>query len=475
MFLLGFCSLLLLILWLFQTVFLDAFYRNIKVLEIKNNASVIAENIDSQSLKEIMKDIFQDGDISIEVITTDGEQFYSSNPSAVSMVHKIPAPTMKKLLANVQGDKNEFYQYVKMGPRKPPAPREQENHFFDKFPSDKNAQIQSLIYVKRVINNKGEPLIIIIHSMISPVNATVTTLRYQLYVITGIMFILSVLLAFLIAKRVSKPIEEINKSAKVLAKGNYDIHFEGKGFLEICELSDTLNATSKALNQVESLRRELLANISHDMRTPLSLIYGYAEVMHDFPEEITQEQTQTIMDETNRLTTLVNDALDISKLETGIQQMHCEEYNITQSIKSTIDRVGELVKKDGFTLEFRYDKDVFICADEIKVTQAFYNLLLNAINYTGQDKRVMVQQQLSQDWVTIEVIDTGDGIADENLPNIWDRYYKLDKHHKRAVTGSGLGLSIVKKVLDMHQGQCGVQSELGKGSTFWFALKLENK
>lgn len=289
------------------------------------------------------------------------------------------------------------------------------------------------------------------------------------------MLALSVVLALIISKRISKPIEEINKSAKILAGGNYDIHFQGKGFLEIEELSDTLNTAAIELNKVETLRRELLANISHDLRTPLSLIYSYAEMIHDFPDEVTQDQTQIIMDETQRLKTLVNDLLDISKLESGTQKLSLSNYNLTKSIKATTERVSELVKKAGYSLSFIYDKEVSVNADETRITQVFYNLLTNAINYTGEDKNITVHQIVSDKNVRIEVTDIGRGIASENLPYIWDRYYKVDKKHKRAIMGTGLGLSIVKKVIELHGGNYGVESQVGKGSTFWFELKIDTQ
>lgn len=114
-----------------------------------------------------------------------------------------------------------------------------------------------------------------------------------------------------------------------------------------------------------------------------------------------------------------------------------------------------------------------LSADEVSITQVFYNLLVNAINYTGEDKTITVRQIETDDRVRIEVADTGKGIAPEDLPYIWDRYYKVDKRHKRAVTGTGLGLSIVKKIIELHDGSYGAESsQEGKGSTFWFSLKI---
>lgn len=335
--------------------------------------------------------------------------------------------------------------------------------------------IQSIVYVKLVTTASGGTEAILMDTQISPLSATVTTLRYQLYLVTGIMILLSIVLALLIARHVSRPLVEINKSAKELAAGNYDISFNGKGFREISELSGTLNTAASELAKVEGLRRELMANISHDLRTPLALIFSYAEVMHDFPDEITSNQTQIIMDETRRLTSLVNDILDITKLESGIQELNVKTYNLTQSIAETTHRVAELIKKDGYVIHFHQEGEVMVTADETKITQVYYNLLINAVHYTGADQRITVRQTVSDGLVRIAVSDSGEGITPEDQMYIWDRYFKVDKTHKRAVTGTGLGLSIVKKVIALHGGGCGVESVVGKGSTFWFDLKLEQE
>ncbi|MEN6351279.1 MAG: HAMP domain-containing sensor histidine kinase, partial [Syntrophomonas sp.] len=125
----------------------------------------------------------------------------------------------------------------------------------------------------------------------------------------------------------------------------------------------------------------------------------------------------------------------------------------------------------GYVIKLVYDKEIEITADETKISQAFYNLLINSINYTGSDKTVMVEQKTADGRVRIEVADSGTGIAGEDLPYIWDRYYKVDKNHRRAVTGTGLGLSIVKSIIEMHGGECGVSTG-ANGSVFWFSLKI---
>ncbi len=223
---------------------------------------------------------------------------------------------------------------------------------------------------------------------------------------------------------------------------------------------------------MEGLRRELIANISHDLRTPLTMITGYGEVMRDLPGENTPENVQTIIEESRRLTALVNDMLDLSKLQSGMQTLHKAPFSLTRSICGILRRYAKLTEQDGYHIDFLYDEDATVDADEMKLSQVVYNLINNAVAYTGEDKKVTVRQVLSPASVRIEVEDTGEGIAPEDLPYIWDRYYRVDKIHKRAQIGTGLGLSIVKTILDLHRARYGVTSEKGRGSTFWFELDI---
>ncbi|MCL2008467.1 MAG: HAMP domain-containing histidine kinase [Treponema sp.] len=335
--------------------------------------------------------------------------------------------------------------------------------------------LQSLVYAKTAYTNTGEQFAVIIRAIISPVDATVTTLRYQLYYISGIVLLLSVILAIIIAKHIANPIEKITQSALVLASGSYNTHFTGKGYHEISVLSDTLNTAASELGRVENLRRELFANVSHDLRTPLALIYSYAEMMHDFPSEITSEQTQTILDETKRLTMLVNDVLDMSKLENDMETMNYSEYNLTQSIQQIIESMGKLLQKEGFEIVFLYEEDIYVKADKIKMDRVFYNLLINAVNYSGESRKITIEQTVNKDQVTVSVTDYGEGIEEKDLPFIWDRYYKSGKTHTRALIGSGLGLYIVKKIIDNHSGKYGVESKPGEGSTFRFEIPVKRR
>lgn len=195
-------------------------------------------------------------------------------------------------------------------------------------------------------------------------------------------------------------------------------------------------------------------------------------MMRDIPGENTPENLQVIIDETSRLTSLVSDILDLSKIQSGTQTLNLQNFNLTQSIRNILKRYSKLTEQDGYTINFISTADSYVNADEIKVSQVIYNLINNAINYTGDDKTVTVKQILKQGIVRIEISDSGPGIPPEMIPYIWDRYYKVDKTHKRSVVGTGIGLSIVKSIMDLHKTDYGVISDSGKGSTFWFELHM---
>ena len=481
LFLLGFCGILLIMLWLAQTVFLDRFYRHVRLMEVRRSANEIIQNIDNEGLPELVMNIFQVYEVVIDIVDLSGRNFFSQSPIQNRMYIEDNANHIQMALNN-RGEFNEFISMpissgaVFGSSSGRPEPRHiimsdrlDINQRRQQF-SRSIREIQTLVYVKIGANNLGEEFAVIIRGIVSPLDSTVIILHFQLRFISIFMIILALILAGLIANHVAKPIAKISKSALRLGEGNYDIELSGKGYREIAVLSDTLNTAAKGLGKVEGLRRELMANISHDLRTPLALIYSYAEMMNDFPEEITRDQTETIMDEVKRLTSLVNDVLDISKMENEMEELNLSKFNFTQSINEICESTEKLLSRDNFAIKFIATVEVYVTGDKVKLTRAFYNLLINAINYSGDSREILVEQVSAEDHVRISVIDHGEGIEENEIPYIWDRYYKSDKTHKRAITGTGLGLSIVKKIIDIHGGTYGVSSESGKGSTFWFEI-----
>lgn len=473
-YLIAFVALLLMILWLFQTVYLGVFYKMIKTNELNDAMDNIQSVIDEEGLDEAVQTISERYDICILITDTLGNELYSSHVANDCLVHKMSAFELFGYCSDVSaagGDleftirKADFFEIYK---------EDGHENFgrFDELPNMPSDDSSSVMLVSMQQDVNGQQIVLFLNSVITPVDATVTTLRIQLIYISLILVVLSLILALFISRRVSKSIIKVNDSAKKLSKGEFDIRFSGHDYKEISELSDTLNYTANELAKTEKLQKELIANVSHDLRTPLTMITGYAEVIRDIPNESTPENLQVIIDEAKRLSLLVNDLLDISKLQSGVTELKIAKYDLTKSIKSVINRYSKLVGQDGYKLNFEYEKNVFVEADEFKIYQVIYNFISNAINFTGTDKKVKVVQKVLDDVVRVEVIDTGDGIGKKEKANVWQRYYKSDKNHKRGIVGTGLGLSIVKNILDLHGAKYGVESERGKGSCFWFELKL---
>lgn len=469
-YILGFGAILLAVLWFVQTVYLNSFYRYIKKNELGNAREKVKAMINNNNIKDIVDDISQEYDICIIIADKNGRKVYSCESVRNCTIHRLRSSGLREIYNKT----SEAADYVEIKLDEKEGDETTQDGSENNLRDENTRQIKkngSVIQACMVKNNLDQNLVVILDSVITPLDATKYTLRIQLIYISGLVFVLSLLIAFIISKRISGSIIKINASAKELSNGIYDIEFDGKDYKEIAELSDTLNNTAKKLSRSDMLQKELIANVSHDLRTPLTMIAGYAEVMRDIPGENTPENVQVIIDETNRLTRLVNDMLDISKIQAGVTELETKEYDITESICNTIARYDRLVEPYGYNITFTGEQHVIVDADEFKIYQVVYNLISNAINYTGSDKKIYVVQKFDGKKVRIEVTDTGEGISSEEIENVWERYYKIDKNHKRAVIGTGLGLSIVKNILELHNAKYGVDSKVSEGSTFWFELE----
>ena len=221
---------------------------------------------------------------------------------------------------------------------------------------------------------------------------------------------------------------------------------------------------------MEGLRNELIANMSHDLRTPLTMISGYGEMMRDIPGENNAENVQVIIDEANRLTTLVNEILDVSKLQAGVQSLEVSVFDISAQVSEICERLRHLLKHE-FKIRLEQPGAVMVEGDSVKMTQVIYNLITNAVNYSTRRREIVVHQEVKDGVYRFAVQDFGAGIPEDMIPYVWDRYYRGSQSHVRAKVGSGIGLSIVKGILQLHQAKFGVESKLGEGSTFWFELK----
>lgn len=469
----AFAVVILVILWLFQIVFLSDIYKLIRIADVRIAAHTLTDAIDEVNFANLANETarrnqiclivlrMDDDDTAVEIVSVETQQFcliHNTDRAAKFTIYDLAKKNGGSVMRRYRIDarKQVFYQV--------------EDGLF----SDEPDAEESILYAALTENDDGETFLLLLNAVVTPVNATLRTLNAQLSVISVVLLLLALLLAFLISRRVSRPIIRINESAKQLATGDYDVTFEGGSYREITELAETMNYAAVELSKVESLRRELIANISHDLRTPLTMIEGYGEVMRDLPGENTPENVQIIIDEAKRLSSLVNDLLDLSRIQSGVVQFEMQPVDLTGLITETLARFNKLLEADGYQVFFTPVGHASVMGDSTRLTQVIFNLVNNAVTYTGADKRILVRQTIRDGRVRISVTDTGEGIPPDKLDMIWDRYYKGDKAHRRASVGTGLGLSIVKSIVEAHGGQYGVESTLGEGSTFWVEFDTVN-
>ncbi len=488
---------ILLILWACQVLMMSAFYQSVKTQELKKAANEFIYLIEKEGARTELEHIVLEGDINIRIINmSDFEEVFKGGDSHISATHDIGDFEILRLYDLAKdngGEVSQFYTYDKekelfMGrgydelltdeadvPQFSDGTRKEIGvQFFQRRPSllfRNDRYVDDFLYAKLIETKDGEEIMVISDVQVTPLDSTVIILKAQLEVTSIIALFVALVVSYIVSRHISKPIENLNKSALELARGNFNTQFAGKGYREIEQLSDTLNFTATELGKVEQFRNELLANVSHDLRTPLTMIGGYAEVMRDIPGENTPENLQVIIDETGRLTSFVNDILNQSKLKSGIEELKFENVNITELLEQIRERYASLTKADGYKIELKTTEEAFVKCDENGIRQAFYNLMDNALNHTGDDKFVEIRQIVSGKNIRIEISDTGKGIPQEELPYIWDRYYRADSAHKRAVVGSGIGLSIVKSIFEAHKLKYGVESSKERGTVFWVEFR----
>lgn len=485
-----FGAIILIVLWAFQSFFLKPYYTNSKTNRVQQGATRISQSIEqNKNIWTTIDNVASDNSLSVYV--------YDSGSGLMKMLYQctydIPANELvieeHEIYAYYRNAKNNNGSYMTVDTisvadvarRKLDMLRSAFSGATDDsanteihYRSQSDVSSESVICSNVITRDDGSERFLLITSSLTPLSNTLEIMRGQLVWVSFAFVVMSVIFSLYASRKIAKPISKTNTSAKELAKKNYDVEFNARGYLEVEELNETLNYAKTELAATEKLQRELIANISHDLRTPLTMITGYGEVMRDLPGENTPENIQIIIDEATRLSTLVNDLLDLSKLQSGALQAEKKKFSLTDSINEIFARYSKLIEQDGYNIIFDYKENVYINADELRISQVIYNLVNNAVNHVGEDKTVIVTQTVKNGKVKVEVTDHGEGIPPDKLEDIWERYYKVDKEHRRGVIGSGLGLSIVKSILDAHNARYGVMSTLGKGSTFWFVLDADS-
>jgi signal transduction histidine kinase len=330
-----------------------------------------------------------------------------------------------------------------------------------------------VVYMARLPSQAAPARYLYISSVLLTTEPVLSVLEYQFLIVAAAVLIGAAIIAFGLSRRMSKPIVGLTKGAQRLAHGEFSTEFHGRGFTETEQLATTLNYAAQELRTLDSDRKELLANVSHDLKTPLTIIKIYAETIRDVTggdAAKRQAHCETIIEEANRLTDMVNEIVEISRLESGASTVVMTEVDLAACLQETLTSFAILAESEGYTFDVEATGEAVILGNEHYMRRALYNLIGNAINYTGEDRYIGIRLSRADGHVRFEVADHGPGISTDKIATIWDRYYKSRSSHKRAVIGSGIGLSIVRHILTLHHATFGVTSAPGLGSRFWFEI-----
>ncbi len=446
-YLLVFNVVIILLLWICQAWIFDFYYEKEQISNMDNIVASI-KDANENELDSLLQDISYQNEVCILVIDDYGK-YSSYNTNMKGCALKNENTKVQELMVNFINVDADFKAY--------------------QFVND-DKQVAALLYGLK--NNNQYTFL---YSNLEDISDFTLIIKQQLMYVCFLGIFVAVTISIFLSTKLTDPIAEITKKAKKLGNGNYNVEFKESGIKEIDELAQTLTQAQKEMAKTDELRRDLMANVSHDLKTPLTMIKAYAEMIKDISykdRKKMNEHLDIIVDETDRLTVLVNDILDLSKMQSNADTLKLEKFNLAEEIKSIINRYQIIKETEQYTFNVEMPEEIWIKADKKKINQVIYNLINNAINYTGDDKQVTIRVTKQKRSYLVEIIDTGKGIKEEEIPYIWDKYYKSDKKHQRNVVSTGLGLSIVKQILELHDFEYGVKSVLKKGSTFYFKIKI---
>lgn len=451
---------LLALLWSMQTVFFEDYYKISMKKKCSSSVKTISrlyaeqERLSYEDFCDALGRVASANDIYFYVEAYDGSFSISSTEQAASGItfsdnRKLVSDAKRMLLSSAGGEVNFT------------LPQENGGSLF--------------VQAKLAESKYRNPVLLFATVSLIPLGPAVSIMRSQLLVVTAVVLVLGSVIAYITSRKLATPIQNMSKEARKLEDGNFDVSFEGADYPEINELADTLNSAAQNLKKTDELQKDLMANVSHDIRTPLTMIKSYAEMIRDISGENKEKREAhlgVIIDETDRLTELVQSMLELSKVQSGNIELDKKDFSLVEACEE-IFNTYKVVETDGFEMIFEAPADdpLMVFGDENRIKQVISNLISNAIKYSDEHKYVRVFFESIGDYARLHVLDKGVGISEEDCQQIWNRYTRASQRNARSKEGTGLGLSICSELIKLHKGRYGVESTLGEGSDFWFEIK----
>ena len=461
--------------WLLNTVFLESYYVRSKQKLLINGFTRIDRACEDDKLQSAdfaieFDKICSNSNITIMIIDSDGNVVKSSARDTETM--------HDQFIAAIFGTVNGAANNIAAG----------EDYKIIRQTDDR---LQTEYYVLWGILPDGN--LIMMRTPLESIRESVTiSNRFLTYV--GI----SAVTVVFVTKRVTMPVLELTEISRRMIGLDFDAKYHGNGKNELDQLGEHMNQLSETLErtiselksannelkldnerktEIDEMRKEFLSNVSHELKTPLALIQGYAEGLQECINDDAESRNfycDVIIDEADKMNQMVKKLLTLNQLEFGNDTVTIERFDMTELIRGVLGSSAILLEQNGITAEFAETEPAYVWADEFKIEEVMTNYLSNAIHHADFEKKISVFYTRKEDCLRISVFNTGTPIPEEDLPNLWIKFYKVDKARTREYGGSGIGLSIVKAIMDSLHRECGVINH-ENGVEFWLELDINSK
>ena len=461
--------LILALLWIMQTVLLQGSYQSMVADNVRSAADSIIAHLNDADFESWLDTTAANNSLLIFITDAEGNIRYATDEhNGIYTVQTTAAP---------DGNDNPYRQGEQSWQKGQAHYLSLPAGFSDFLSELAQSEAGTLTQTGKdgstyIYGYRSGEYIIYISTTLAAVGATVSIIRTQLVWVTVVSLVLAFALSWLLARRFSEPVARIAAQAQNLSAGKYDPSGT-KGFsAELDALSDSLEQAASDITEARTYQKDFLANISHDLRTPLTMIRGYAEMVRDISwrdEEKREKDLGVIIREADRLTALVNDIVDFSGMDSGKMEIRMSRFSFSTMTEAVVWQFASLCKQEGYTIQTHIEPELNCNGDEAQLSRVLYNLIDNALTHAGEDKTVIVRTDRHDGTIRVEVEDHGPGIPEDILSHVWDRYFR-NAERKRNKKGSGLGLAISREIIEKHGGTYGAESAERKGSIFWFAI-----
>lgn len=446
-----FIVIVLSILAIFQHFTLDSFYRHSRIESLENAANRVwlAINSTNQNLAQVLKTEAIRNDCCVRVLTN-GLNAYAHNEKLGCDIGEVKPENLAFIFKQLET--KDSYLHI-------------ENNLVN------NDQL--FVYAS-IANINNQNVIVLTSARILPYNSTTSAIQKQFLIYFLIIILCTIGLGLSLSKSIIKPLKQISKRIKGLSHGHYEEVSNTHNISEIVELNKELSKANNKVIESENSKRKLLANISHDLKTPLTMIVGYAEMIRDIETENNPDNINVIINEAQRLSYLVNDLLDLSSFRDQRINLHYENIEVNTLLTNVFNQFQSTFVKHGIIGRIKLlDEALKIKIDQLRIKQVLYNFINNALMYNDKTEKIIELGAVIEDnHIQIYVYDNGIGIAQNEYENVFNRYYRAKNNHLRFTEGSGIGLALSREILVAHGLKYGIDSEVGQFSKFYFYLEI---